>query len=58
MIETIALGLLMSHTNSAVRYFGPFLVTGGGAVGVSMALTYQVNNMVGVAASVLWRADH
>lgn len=47
MIEIIGLGLLGFHLNNAVRYFGAFLVTGGGAASLPMALTYQANNIVG-----------
>ena len=49
VLEIIGVTLLGFHTDSAVRYFGAYLVVGGGAAGLPLALTYQSNNIVGVS---------
>lgn len=46
-LEIIGVGLLGFAEQSAVRYFGAFLIVGGANSNIPLVLTYQANNIVG-----------
>lgn len=47
LLMIIGVGLLGFLSNSGVRYFGCFLVSGGANANNPLCMTYQANNIVG-----------